>query len=190
MINTINKMMYQSGIGVVYLDEAANILSKDSNADEILSSVSRYWCRGKQFFCEDNAVKENILSFISEKDEADRSARFFVRKRADESPVSLSIFPVVDNIVNANGEKTHWVMLVKDPQRKPDYSSKSVARFYKLTNAEISLVTAVYQGVSLIDYAKQRGVKISTVRWTLDNVFSKTYTHSQSELRELANNFV
>lgn len=190
MINTINEMMFQRGIGVVYLDDAANIIEKDCNADEILSSTSSFWRNSKQFFCDDKAVKEKILNYIGHKEVPTSSAKFYIRKKYDKSPISLSIFPVVDNVSHASGARSRWLMLVRDTERKPNLSSQSMAQFYGLTNAEISLVAAIYQGVSLTDYAEHRGVKISTVRWTLDNIFSKTYTHSQSELLELANKFV
>ena len=48
------------------------------------------------------------------------------------------------------------------------------------------LAKALLNDIPLSDYASKKGVKITTVRWTLGNIFSKTETHSQNELKSLA----
>lgn len=190
MINTINEMMHQRGIGVMYLDEAAKILDKNTAADAILNSTSRLWCQGRRLFIEDQLVHSNLRNFMLRKKAGTGVAKFYVKKNVDEAPISLSVFPVKDDLRDRNGEKSKWLLLVRDTQTRPNFSAESMASFYELTSAEIDLVSAIYKGLSLAEHADCRGVKITTIRWTLDNVFSKTYTHSQAELRELANKFI
>ena len=190
MINTINEMMYQRGIGVVYLDNSPKILEKNSTADEILNSTPRLWCQGERLFIEDQTVQNRLHEFIGRAPNQSKTARFYVKNNIDEAPISLSVFPVKDDLRGDNGEQSKWLLLVKDTQKKPGFSAASMASFYELTRAEIDLVSAIYKGLSLAEHANSRGVKITTVRWTLDNIFSKTYTHSQIELRDLANKFI
>ena len=190
MINTINEIMFQRGIGVFYLDEGANIVEKNTTADDILSSTSRLWCQGRHLFFEDQSVQTKFKDFIFCAKSGAKAAQFYVKKNIDEAPISLSVFQVKDDLKGSNGEKSKWLLLVKDTQKKPIFSAESMAAFYNLTRAEIALVSAIYEGLNLAQHAASRGVKITTVRWTLDNIFSKTYTHSQAELRELANKFI
>lgn len=182
--------MYERGVGVLYLDGGANVIAKNSKAEEILDSCSRFWCSGKRLCFEDNEVKDTFFCKLDEIRNSNSSTSMFVKKALNMSPIRVNAFPIFDNIYNQKGEKPCWVLLVNDTEHKPILSAKSMAEFYGLTNAELALVSAIYDGLNLAEYAEQRGVKITTVRWTLDNVFSKTYTHSQSQLKELANKFV
>ena len=190
MINTLNAVMHQQGIGVIYLDGEANVLGKNSKADEILETSKNLWCRGKQLCFEDNQLKKSLLTKLEAKLENGVKERIFVKKGLDQSPIALSLFPIVDDVSVDNGRKSQWLMLVDDTNKKAHFSAKSMADFYRLTPAETELVNSIYNGLSLSEHAESRGVKITTVRWTLDNIFSKTYTHSQSRLKELANKFV
>lgn len=51
-----------------------------------------------------------------------------------------------------------------------------------LTWAEANLAAALAEGLTLQDYADREHVKITTVRWHLQNVFNRTGARSQSEL--------
>lgn len=183
-------MMFQRGIGVVYLDDSANIIEKNGKADEILDSTSRLWRKGKRLCLENLGIKQKLMEFGRCDNSEKGRAQFYLKKGLDRAPISLSVFPIVDDLRGTSGENSRWLMLVKDTEKKPDFSADSMARFYGLTNAEVALVIAIYRGFTLAEHAQRRGIKITTVRWTLDNVFSKTYTHSQTDLRELANKFV
>ncbi len=51
-----------------------------------------------------------------------------------------------------------------------------------LTAAEANLASALAEGLSLHDYAGRERLKITTVRWHLQNIFNRTGTRSQSGL--------
>ncbi len=53
---------------------------------------------------------------------------------------------------------------------------------FGFTRAEANLCSAIVQGLSLADYAEREGVKITTVRWHLQNVFARVNVRSQAEL--------
>lgn len=190
MINTLNAVMHQQGIGVIYLDGEANVLEKNPKADEILETSKKLWCRGKQLCFEDNQIKKNLLTKLETSLGNKAKERIFVKKELDQSPIALSLYPIVDEVSTHSGRKSQWLMLLDDTNKKPTFSAKSMADFYRLTPAETELVNSIYNGLSLSEHAERRGIKITTVRWTLDNIFSKTYTNSQSKLKELANKFV
>jgi len=183
-------MMHQSGVGVLYLDEAANVIAKNIRAEEILNSSSRLWCSGKKLVFEDSGIKEKLLLNLERANAMQSSDKIFIKRTGEKPPFRVSLFPVCDDISNLEGEKSRWLMLVNDTEHKPRFLAGSMANYYDLTKGETALVAAVYEGLTLAKYAERRGIKTTTVRWTLDNIFSKTYTHSQSELRELANKFV
>jgi len=57
-----------------------------------------------------------------------------------------------------------------------------LAAAFQLTSAEAHLASALADGLSLRDYAAREGLKITTVRWHLQNVFARTGARSQSDL--------
>ncbi|MGO8953856.1 MAG: helix-turn-helix transcriptional regulator [Rhodomicrobium sp.] len=57
-----------------------------------------------------------------------------------------------------------------------------LAAVFQLTSAEAHLASALAEGLSLRDYAAREGLKITTVRWHLQNIFARTGARSQSGL--------
>ena len=51
-----------------------------------------------------------------------------------------------------------------------------------LTNAEIRVAVALFEGRSLAQYAEQAGLAVGTVRQQIKSVFRKTGTRRQAEL--------
>ena len=137
MINTINEIMYRRGIGVVYLDESANILEKNAMADDILNSTPRLSCQGRSLLIEDKALNNRLKDFMIRARSESNVASFYLKKSVDEAPISLKVFPVKDDLISKKGEKSKWLILVRDTQKKPIFSADSMAAFYELTKAEI-----------------------------------------------------
>lgn len=187
MINTLNEMMLQNGIGVFYLDDRINVLGANQTASEILQCQDEVWQSGSQLHFKDSGIKKKLIMIIQNL--ANGSSSFFIKRSLDKPPLKVSVFSCQDNIRGNDGAKAVSIVLMKDTQKKQTLCIESIAEHYSLTNAEASLVHALYDGKTLQQHACDRGIKITTARWTLDNVFSKTYTCSQSELKELAYKF-
>lgn len=57
-----------------------------------------------------------------------------------------------------------------------------IGNAFGLTRAESALAAGLAQGLTLQEYAARQELKISTVRWHLQNIFERTETRSQAEL--------
>jgi DNA-binding CsgD family transcriptional regulator len=66
--------------------------------------------------------------------------------------------------------------------RSPKIEAERIAAALGLTAAEANLAAALAAGFSLSAYAKGAGLKITTVRWHLQNIFNRTGTRSQADL--------
>jgi len=100
----------------------------------------------------------------------------------------ISLFPLKDLPNDADVENL-VIVLARDTSIKPKFMATGFTEFYKLTDAEKALSQSLYDGLSLREHSEKRGVKITTTRWTLNNLFSKTFTRSQLELQGLFNSF-
>jgi DNA-binding CsgD family transcriptional regulator len=66
--------------------------------------------------------------------------------------------------------------------RSPKLDADRIAVALDLTAAEANLAAALSEGLSLSDYAEREGLKITTVRWHLQNIFNRTGMRSQADL--------
>ncbi len=66
--------------------------------------------------------------------------------------------------------------------RCPKIGADRIAAALELTGAEANLAAALSEGLSLRAYAEREGLKITTVRWHLQNIFNRTGVRSQSDL--------
>ena len=157
--------MLSRGLGVIYLDKQSNILACNELAKKIFQRMDGIMTRaGKLCFCDSGARND----FIEKID---------------------SLLPFVDTWYKET-DKPHSLVLISEPKRDFLFPEWVFKNYYELTKAELAVARAVFEDTALQEYAAQKGVKITTVRWTLDNVFSKTHTHSQKELKTLALQYI
>ena len=64
----------------------------------------------------------------------------------------------------------------------PKIAADRIAAALNLTAAEANLAAALSEGATLRGYAEREGLKITTVRWHLQNIFNRTGMRSQSDL--------
>lgn len=60
-----------------------------------------------------------------------------------------------------------------------------IGKAFKLTPVQASIALALLKGRSVEDIVQERGIKVSTVRWHLADIFSRTGTSNQRELIHL-----
>ena len=73
-------------------------------------------------------------------------------------------------------------VVLRDPEHSFNPDIEALASLYPLTIGEKELLVLMSKGYSSNDIAELRGVKVETVRSTLQGVFKKTDCHSQNEL--------
>lgn len=189
MINTLDHLMYHRCVGVLYLDHTGGVLAKNDYADSFFEKDSEISCIGDKLVFKRSKDRDYFDLKLLEIQHGRAYASLFVKRNIDEPPIKLSLHPIVDSLASENMNKPVSVLLLKDTKQRSQLDIDSLADHFGLTEAESSLVESMYLGCSLRKHAEVRGVKITTVRWTLDNIFSKTYVHSQSELIELARKY-
>lgn len=190
MVNTLDKIMHHRGIGIVYLDIKAKVLEANDDANSILSKEKELRKCGDKLVFKSSRMREFFEQILNEVRSNGRTGNLFLKRSLDKPPLKLSIHPVVDSLEFNSGAKAVSLMLLTDTQNESTLDIVSFSEHYGLTSAESELVQSLHYGKTLKQHAEMRGVKITTVRWTLDNVFSKTYTKSQPQLKSLIDKFV
>jgi len=189
MINTLDDIMFTNGVGVLYLDESQNIVSANGVAKRILDDGKALRRLGQKLVFADSSLRSKVLACIRTLSSTEFQESIFIKRNVDEPPVRVNIYPYSDDLTDSSGIKPSSVLLVSDMSLQPKLCSRSIKEFFSLTKAELALVESLALGLSLQQHAERRGVKVTTVRWTLENVFSKTYKRSQGELIDLIRKF-
>lgn len=77
------------------------------------------------------------------------------------------------------------LLTVRDPRRRATAPAALLRKLHGLTETEAAIATDLANGLSLDEISAARSVRISTVRWHLKSIFSKTGVARQSELARL-----
>ena len=74
------------------------------------------------------------------------------------------------------------LLVLRDPERRPDVAVEDLQTLYGLTPAEARLALAIGRGARLDAFAAERRVRLSTVRTQLLSVLAKMGLHRQADL--------
>jgi DNA-binding CsgD family transcriptional regulator len=85
----------------------------------------------------------------------------------------------------ADPRRPRALVLIVDPETRPEPPREVLHRLYGLTAAETEVAIRVLQGEGVRPIAEQLGVSQATVKTHLQKVFDKTDTHRQAELVRL-----
>jgi DNA-binding CsgD family transcriptional regulator len=103
----------------------------------------------------------------------------------DGAPGILKVEALAVPHLAGAGAQAHGIWFeisLRTPRCGFEIPAARLAAAFQLTSAEAHLASALAEGLSLRDYAAREGLKITTVRWHLQNIFARTGTRSQSDL--------
>ena len=183
---SIESLLEQEKIGVFYLDENLEILETSTLAQTFLNRKDGLIDRFKKLAALDHRDNDRLQKFLNLDYSKPHYSSIFIKRSIYETPYKLTASPILDKDIRFSMKSPSMMLLVSEPKEFKNFPAQLFKDHYGLTNSELLLAQAVFNDVSLNEYASIKEVKISTVRWTLKNIFSKTDTHAQKELKSLA----
>jgi DNA-binding CsgD family transcriptional regulator len=106
-------------------------------------------------------------------DLADGSQRF-LKIEPFRLPPACMLEPCCDGVL--------FLVAFRQGLRCPKIAADKIAAALELTAAEANLAAGLSEGLSLRAYAEREDLKITTVRWHLQNIFARTGVRSQADL--------
>jgi DNA-binding CsgD family transcriptional regulator/PAS domain-containing protein len=167
--------------GVLFIDSASKVRHANSAAAAMLEAPGRH----------------ELLGTVREGLPADGEVAQLVNESALGKGGALSIGPAAGRLMvlampmsmpatNAAGDARGSVMvLLIDPNRRPEAALDFVVRGFALSKAESRILPLLLEGRSPTEMAALLDVKITTVRSQLSAIFAKTGTTRQQELIRL-----
>jgi DNA-binding CsgD family transcriptional regulator/PAS domain-containing protein len=159
-------------------------------ARDIFARRDRLWVQAEQLRTAWPHETANLRRLIARVSADGKSARplaehFFVLGRSEQGhPLQIMIQPVTtDSGRHVDRRDSRNVMLVlSDPCTAPDLPAEILEALFGLSPAEARLAAALCRGVTLGEYAHERGVTIGTARFQLKQVLAKTRARRQGNL--------
>ena len=173
--------------GVLVVTRSRRVVLVNEHASTTLTATQAVFIANGKLMCNQPSAAENLRRVVDAACGAGRRGGAFSVARTAGRPVLLvNVLPIP--------QQHDLACLLTEPLAlvvigEPDaaHLSPDVYRaLFSLTPAEASLMAALATGVSVRDWASQRGIALATVRTQLAALFEKTGVDSQARLVSLA----
>lgn len=180
-------LLLAPGGTVLYVNPAAATICQANDGLAVRRGVLEIRCRRAR------ATVERALAAAGAPTSLDRvhSAQVVVSRRADGPPYLLTISPARsgDDTVGAASDAA-VIVFIRDPLRSGRLAPEVLEEAYRLTAAEAALATALFDGMTVRQFAQDRGVTLATARTQLASVMQKMGVHRQTDLIRLLSGLV
>jgi DNA-binding CsgD family transcriptional regulator len=171
-------MLLGDGLRVDWLNDAAQAMVGEKSGGASPLALSRGILTGS-----DRAVEQALAALVAAA-RRDGDAIAAVDRHGDDA-VQLLAFAVRPGQMpgGPSGVDREMVcLLLSSPEQGFSVDVQDVAALFGLSPAESRLATALYRGLSVNEYAAQRGITVGTARIQLKHVLAKTRSRRQSDL--------
>ncbi|WP_175774397.1 LuxR C-terminal-related transcriptional regulator [Burkholderia anthina] len=174
----------QLRIGAILLDEQARVMKTNDDAAQVLAERDGLFVVDGKLAC-DGAANQRMLHALV-RDALARKAGaargMTLARRAGRARLGLLVRPLPIDEQSGRKRRAAAVVLVRDPDCRPQISGETLQAMFNLTRSEASLVLHLTQGLSLQDAAETMAIRHNTARSHLRAVFSKMGVTRQTEL--------
>ena len=105
-------------------------------------------------------------------------------------PIRLDILPILDPPSMPDNQEADFIVLLATNYHGDTDLNIQFRDKYGLTPTELELVRVLLKGLTPKQIAQQKDRAVSTIKWTLSNIYEKTDTRSQQQLISLAELFI
>jgi DNA-binding CsgD family transcriptional regulator/PAS domain-containing protein len=157
-------------------------------AQEIFARRDRLWVQAHQLATassHETANLRRLIAQVSAHDSRSLAEHFFVLGRRDAGrPLQIMLKPVMGDARRSldGNDRPHVMLILSEPCTPPDLPPEILEELFGLSRAEARVAAAVCRGVTLSEYALDRGITIGTARFQLKQVLAKTCARRQGNL--------
>jgi DNA-binding CsgD family transcriptional regulator/PAS domain-containing protein len=188
--NAYIKAIDQLAFGVIILNERGHVLRVNETASrmmkesQLLRVVGNYLQAGEpdHELLVANAIKA-LLGGTG--NPAGTSGSLKITAANPARSLYMLLKPIHDSAPEAGSPTAGIAIFLSADKLQRNVSIGAFAKLYKLSRAEVALVTELLDGVSIIDASSSLGISENTARVQLRSVFTKTGTHRQTDLIRL-----
>jgi DNA-binding CsgD family transcriptional regulator/PAS domain-containing protein len=176
---------------VAVIDRAASILCANAAAERLFAAKDGVRVVARKLSATRAVDAENLTAAIRDTIgladgvlEAERSPRAVRIVRDRRRPLGVVFAPLrPTNLLRGRGDPRARVLAAfHDPEATADLSPALIAQLHGFTEAEAVLAAALARGLTLAEFARERGCSHHTVRTHLKRMLDKSGTRRQADL--------
>jgi len=177
--------------GVVLLGESGRIIYASKIADNIFNENDGLTIKKQKIIAKNPTDNRRLQTNISntlalrQQKKLTDSCHLSVSRSAGAKPYHITVLPVSNNLPFFTVERPVLMMVLTKSDKILTCDPVYWQIRFGLTDAELSLVKLIVEGISVKEVAKMLSIKYETARWHLKSIFQKTEVHRQSELVSL-----
>ncbi len=182
----LQKHLDQLRCGLMVVDARGQIQWLNRSAELRMRTPSPLMRHGKQLMSQSADVSARILKHIEMvASSADPRGNWrFLTLQHGAQRVHVALQPMLETEDFA-GEHRSVLLVITGGGYDEVIPTAALVSMFGLTPAECLLAEALIRGLTLEQYAAQRGVSVGTVRWHLKQVLSKTGATRQADLMRI-----
>lgn len=169
------------GIGIIVSDNVGRVVFANSIARE-RGERGTLRIRGHQVCAVSPAETKALLTLINAAAQGHRWGAISLTPPDGGDAVAMLVTPLSPHHEGGPG---HVLLAFGDRLHNPWITEATLGKLYHLSRTQGEVAIAIFNGQSPEDIAAERGIKVSTVRTHLANVFRRTRSKTQRELIRL-----
>lgn len=189
----LSNALHRSGTAMLLLDSQCRVVFATAAAERILAQADGLFAdregRLKAARTNESALLARLLGAAVRTGNGqgfDPGGQLALPRPSGKTPLLVQVMPIrAPDQPLAGAARAAAALMVRDPDDLPTLPSGRLRALFGLTEAEAALASALAQGASPKEYAKQAGITYETARWHLKRVFAKTETRRQADLVRL-----
>lgn len=170
--------------GVILLDNETKVIYATQQVDKILKRHDVPFALLPKFILHEPNISKRFTDFIKEKNTETERLTLLLKgdKVQDMLLFNCLKFP---KSTEPSVQYARFMITLSDPNHFPSQNWLLFIKQFKLTQTESRLCWAFASGLTLNEYSEKWKVTPGTARTQLHSIFTKTYTHRQSDLLRL-----
>ena len=188
--NAYIKAIDQLAFGVIILNERGHVVRVNETASRMMKDSRLLRLVGGRLQSEEpdhELLVANAINSILARSGSSAGAAGSLKLSSGEPPRALYMLlkPIDDEPPDPNGSHAGVAIYLSADTSQRNISIDAFAKLYRLSRAEVALVTELLDGLSIIEASTALGISENTARVQLRSVFTKTDTHRQTDLIRL-----
>ena len=172
---------------VLALDKARRVVLVNAHGARMLGAGRELKIAQQRLICEVPMLDEALARAVSTACRPQpRGAALRLPRRGCTTPLLLVVLPIPPSHDLAGAYNEPLALVVLGEPDAPHLAVDIYRSLFDLTNAEAALMAALVHGVSVREWAAQRGVSVATVRTQVAALLQKAGVDSQARLIALA----
>ncbi len=184
--------LHQSPTAMILLNDRSEVLFINRQAERLIQQNDGLTCRNHRLHIADSSQSHAFHALThkvivtSKQQGTHPGGAMRLHRPSGKAPFQVMVTPL-----NLRSEHRQLApdaaacIFLHDPEAIVMLSETSLRELYQLTPAEARLTQWLFAGKTLSEICTIQGVKISTLRSQLRNIFEKTQTSTQSDLMRL-----